>query len=86
MTIEDTLAALAHSPAHPGLEGIEAGVFDRIDGDTRVRRQGRGLLLAAVGVASVAGVAGAAIPMQQRTQPAALAPIALAPSTLLGGG
>jgi hypothetical protein len=85
MTIDDTLAALAHSPAHPGLEGIEAAVFDRIDGETRAR-QGRGLLLAAVGVASVAGVASAAIPMQSRAQPAGLVPIALAPSTLLGGG
>lgn len=86
MSVEDHLAMLAGMPAHPGLTTIEAGVFARIESETRARRQGRHVMLAAVGVASLAGMAGAAIPSNQTAGATGFAPLALAPSTLLGGG
>ncbi|PZU07994.1 hypothetical protein [Sphingomonas sp.] len=84
MTIDDTLARLAASAAHPGLDEVEAGVFARIAEDARAGRSMRKGMIAAIGTATLAGLAGAAIPTGHPDRGASmLVPTMLAPSTLL---
>lgn len=86
MTIDDRLSALAGSPVHPGLESMEIDVFARIDSNLAAVRQARLGLVAAIGSATLAGVASAAVPAADRSDVAIdVVSIPLAPSTLLGG-
>jgi hypothetical protein len=86
MKIDDMLGALAGAGVHPGLEAIDGGVFARIDAEVRAGRQARRGMLIAIGAATIAGTAGAAIPSGHAAGPSiGLVTAALAPSTLLGG-
>jgi hypothetical protein len=86
MNIDDTLGALAGSAVPAGLDTIAGDVFARIDADARASRQARRGLLIAIGAATIAGTAGAAIPIERPAEPSiTMVATALAPSTLLGG-
>jgi hypothetical protein len=86
MTFDETLDALAASHAPAGLTGLDAAVFARIDAEARSMRSARLGALAIVGAATLAGVAGAAIPSSRPAATPALIATPLAPSVLLGGG
>lgn len=86
--IDEMLARLAREPVHPGLGGIEAGVFARI-GEARAARAGVGMGALAIVVAVGMGVAGAGAPPATAQPRAPLSPFGLstplAPSSLLVG-
>jgi hypothetical protein len=86
MDWEETLGALSAAPGHPGLDGLDAAVFARIDAEARALRSARHGMLAVVGAATLAGMAAAALPGGRAADGAGpLLPSALAPSTLLAG-
>jgi hypothetical protein len=85
MTIDDRLRALAQSTGHPGLDGIETGVFARIEADARAGRQARLGIALAIGSATLAGVASAAPVTDKAHVTVEVVSTRLAPSTLLGG-
>lgn len=86
--LDDMLARLAQEPVHPGIDGIEAGVFARI-GEAQVGRAGVGMGALAIVVAVGMGVAGAGLPPAKAQARAPLLPLGLstplAPSSLLVG-
>jgi hypothetical protein len=81
--LDRSLQLLSQTPDHPGLHGVESGVFDRLRRDRAAR--GTGLRLA--GIAAIGAVTMgliAADPLPRPAPPAFSDDLALAPSTLLG--
>lgn len=81
--LDRSLRRLLQTSDHPGLHGIEGGLFDRLHRDRAAR--GTGLRLA--GIAALGAVTMgliAADPLPRPAPPAFAADLALAPSTLLG--
>ncbi|MDJ0277601.1 hypothetical protein QLH51_12425 [Sphingomonas sp. 2R-10] len=81
--LDRSLRLLSRTPDHPGLHGVESGVFDRLHGERAARGAGLRLAgIAAIGAVTLGLIA--ADPLPRPVPPALADDLALAPSTLLG--